>query len=122
MHDQRKADRIGVESIVDQTFRDVTRPNAAFGLALVAEHALVHAACVERKIVVRLEQRPDVVRVQHRIHRHVTKSLAAVRHDVGERANVHADVSIERSHPANGLRQIVLPRPAVLGALQSRLR
>ena len=65
------------------------------------------------KIVVRFQQLADVVRVQHRIQRRLPQSIAAVRHDVGQRANQHAEIAVECAHTADRLRQIVIPRPAI---------
>ena len=40
-----------------------------------------------------------------------TESGATVRHDVGQRANVHPDIAVEGAYATDGLRPVVVPSP-----------
>ena len=111
-----------MKSVVDQALGDVGGAHTALGLARVTEYTFVQRGRLVRQIVVRLQQGAQIVGIQHRIERGIAQSVAAVSQDVGQRADVHAHVAVEGAHSSDGLRQIVIPGPAIAATNQARLR
>src|ERR1039457_3520856 len=110
MHDQREADGVRVEAVIDQALGDVAGVDAFAGLPGVAENALVHGRGLVGELVVGLQQFADVGGVEHGIHGGDAESGAAVGHDVGERADQDAEVAVKSTNLAYRVGEIVGPR------------
>jgi hypothetical protein len=85
--DEREADGIGMEAVIDEAFGDIAGAHAFDGLAVVAENAFVHAGRFIGDFVVRLEQSAEIVGVEKRVHGGAAKAVGTVGHDVSERAD-----------------------------------
>ena len=120
VHDQREAHGVRMEAVIDEALGDVAGAHAEFGLAIVAEHHLVHVGRSVGQIEVRLELLADVDGVEHRVHGGVAQARAAVRQDVGQRAHQHAEVAVEGAHAADGVLAPVIEGPFLAGALEAR--
>src|SRR6267143_981232 len=74
----------------------------------MAEDDLVHRRRLERQLVNIFKLFADVVSVEHRVFGGLAQDVAHISHDVGERANVHAEVSVESLYAANRLGSVVI--------------
>ena len=111
-----------MEAVIDQPLGQIACADAELGLAFVAEHDLVHIRRGVRQVEIRLELFADIDRIQHRIHRGVAQSGAAMRQDVSQGSHQHAEVAVERAHAADGALALEIPRPLAADLLQSRRR
>ena len=87
MNDQREADGIGMEAVIDEALGDVAGANAFRGLAVVTENAFVHGRRFVGDLIMRLEQLAKVVGIEQRVHRGLAQTIGTVRHDVRECAD-----------------------------------
>ena len=107
-HDEREVHRRRMEAVVHQPLRHVERAHAVLLLQVArAEHELVHAEPVVEKVVVVLQPREHVVRVQHRDLAHLAQARAVRAHE-GVRADEDAERAAERPHLADRLRAVVV--------------
>src|SRR6185369_2510084 len=96
-----------MESVVDQTLGDVAGLDTVLGLQPVAEDHLVHRRHLVGQVVGTLELLPNIVRVENGVFGGLPQSVGTVRHDVGEGADVHSEVSEEHAHTTDGLLAVV---------------
>ena len=97
-----------MKPVVHQSFGDVEGGDPVLALQVPgAEHELMHAEPVERKLVRVLQPRDDVVRVQHRRLRHLAEPRA-IRANVRVRAHEHAERAGVPTDLADRLRAIVV--------------
>src|SRR5436305_4504785 len=100
-----------MEAIVDESLGYIPSSYTSFCLTIIAKHTFVHTWGTIREVVVRFEQRSEIVRVQQCIESRLAQSVAAVGDDVGKRPHEDAEISVICAHTADRLRQIVVPCP-----------
>ena len=59
------------------------------------------------QIVNAFEILANVVRIQHGVFGGLPQAVGAVRQNVGQRADEHAEVAVESAHPSDGLRPVI---------------
>ena len=120
VNDEREADGIRMEAVIDEALGNVTGPNAFGGLAIVAENTFVHGRRFVGDFVMRFEQRSQIVGVEERVHGGLAETVGTVGHDIGKSADEDAEVAVEGFDAADGLGQIVIPAPEIAVAFETR--
>ena len=109
------ADRVGVEAVVDEALGDVAGLDTPCLLLLIAEDDLVHRWRLVRQFVVAFELFADVVGVEHGVFGGLAQAVRAVREDVGEGADEHAEVAVEHAYAADRVRAVVVEAERAVG-------
>ena len=104
-----------MEAVIDEALGDVHGLHAFFGLQFVAENDFVHAGRGVGQVVGAFEALADVVSVEDGVFGGLAQAVGTVGQDVRERANEHAEISVERADPPHGLRTVVVEGKGAIG-------
>src|SRR5690242_2789334 len=112
-----------MEAVIDQALGKIHVPRAFFRLNLVAENHLVHARTGVRQIVGAFESLANVVCIEYGVFGGLAQAIGSIGQNVGQRANEHPEISVERANAADGLWTFVVEaESAVRLRDQHRLR
>ena len=120
--DHGEAHGVRVEAVVDEALGDIAGAHAEFRLPVVAEDHFVHAGRLVGQVEVGLQILADVDGVEDGVHGGVAQSGTAVRQDVGERADQHAEVAVVGFDAADGVLALVIEGQLLARALEARGR
>src|SRR3954467_6432504 len=105
-----------MEPIVDEPLGNIARFYSVLCLQAVTEDHLVHRACLVRKVVDAVQLLANVIRIENRVFRCLSQPIGPVSKDVSQGAHEHAKVAVERPHPPDRLRTVVLEPELAVGA------
>ena len=79
-----------------------SRNKPSFGVSVCLVQAFMHAGAHEGDVIVLFQLGKDVVGVKDGILGNLTEPIRAMRHHVGERTNVHAELAGKAFDPSAG--------------------
>ena len=97
-----------MESVIDQTLRDIHGANALFCLELIAENNFMHCRSFVGKVENSFEALADVIGIQHRIFSRLPQTVWTIGHDVSEGADEHSEISIKGANSSDRIRPVVI--------------
>src|SRR5581483_7185508 len=99
----------------NETLGNIAGLHPATRLHPIAEHDLVHGGRAIRQVINVFQFFADVVCIEDGVLGGRQQAVAAIGHDVGQRAHVHAEVPVEGAHTPDGAWPVIVESECTVG-------